>query len=309
MFKRSNDSKPKSDAAAPFFIVTKSGAKVELAQHAREAGRLNLPATSDTTPNEFETAIIRQAANDHASESKRVHDVLKERTGNFERLERQLPTAADVDAIVERSDADVEHDLAANMTLARRFEDFDRQDGNLRSFVRKNGIDREPHYPESIIWHLLIVVVLFVLESAANAAFFLDGNSAGYLGALGFAGSIALVNVGGGFIFGWRALPHKNQVNTTNRRWAWVAFVAYALCSVLFNLAVAHFRDLHTLSNTALHDAFGSLVRGPFDLSMSSTIMFAVGLICWAIAILDGYKAEDEYPGYKAVHVDYLKDE
>lgn len=307
MFKRPNQSQPASAAPPPFFVVTDTGARVELSDHAREQARRNLPATEATDPNEFETAIIRQAANDNVAEADKAQAVVKEQTAAFDRIERQLPTAADLDALVERADAEVEHDLAANTTLARRFDDYDKHDGNLRAFVGKHGLDREPQYPESMIWHLLAVVILFMLESVANAGFFLSGNSLGFVGAFGFAASIALVNVVGGFCFGWRVLPHKNHISRRNRRWTFVALVAYTLCSILFNLAVAHFRDLHTLSNTALHDAFGNLLRGPFDLSMSSTIMFAVGLIFWAMAIIDGYKAEDPYPGYKAVHTGYLK--
>ncbi len=119
MFKRPNQSQPASAAPAPFFVVTDTGARVELSDHSREQARRNLPATDATDPNEFETAIIRQAANDNVAEAAQAQAVVKEQTAAFDRIERQLPTASDLDALVERADAEVEHDLAANTTLAR----------------------------------------------------------------------------------------------------------------------------------------------------------------------------------------------
>jgi hypothetical protein len=307
MFKNANATQPKPPVSVPFFAESDSGARVELSDDAQSNGRRNLPPSDAAAPNEFEMAIIRQHEQDHLALAERSRATLQEQEAALARAEGQMPTPTDIDALVEKADAEVEHDLASNVTLSRKFDEYDRQDGNLRTFVRQNGLNREPHYPDSFIWRLLILTLIFVLETSANAMFFAIGNAFGYAGGFMLASFIAAANVGGGFLCGWRCLPYLHHILRGNRRRATIGFILYVAFAIVFNLTVAHFRDLHALSNAALRDSFGARLRGPFDLSFHSFLMLAVGMIACAIAIWEGYTADDRYPRYGDVHREYTK--
>ncbi|MEJ2281871.1 MAG: hypothetical protein P8X97_08225, partial [Candidatus Bathyarchaeota archaeon] len=78
-----------------------------------------------------------------------------------------------------------------------------------------------------------------------------------------------------------------------------------------FNLFVAHYRDELSLSfEGANFRAISAFMETPFLLKdFDSFILFFIGLIISIVALIDGYKFDDKYPGYGRIYRRYKEAE
>jgi hypothetical protein len=181
----------------------------------------------------------------------------------------------------------------------------------LRGFKARHSITAPAQYPVSSVFHWSFVAALILGEAIANAYFFAKGSDLGLLGGLIQASLISGANVGFALVVGRLFLPNLNlkigilkEVRSKVFFWGSLFFVVIYLAScIAFNLMVAHFRDQLELTpfdpTSAAMAAVTSFVNAPFGISnVDSWLLFAVGILCAAIALFKGYRADDPYPNY-----------
>ncbi len=173
----------------------------------------------------------------------------------------------------------------------------------LNAFQQRNGLLREPEYPESEILHWAIVVALIVTESLANSYFFAKGSDLGLLGGAFQALLISCVNVGAALITGVYLLRSLHHIQTWRNSLAGGGLCVYLIFVGFFNLATAHYRaQLGIDPLTALVNVFKSLFKNPFAINdFDATILLFIGIIFSVAALAKAYMADDRYPGYGKV--------
>lgn len=287
--------------AGAYFTLKEGGPSVLLEDHARETARHELPATDATEPNDFETAIIRQHEQDHTALLERKRSGLKQLEAEFSGLEKQLPRSGEAENEVRRATEGVEHDLHSYRPLARLRVEVRTRLRDLRVFVRRHRLGREPQYPQSSRLTIALLLGVILLESLLNMAFFGQASEYGMLGGFFIAGSVSAFNVIASFVVG-RGVRYLNHIDRWRRVLAGAGLTAYALLMVVFNLAVGHYRDMLSASASPLRDSLQSLAHGPLDLSFNSYLLFCVGMLAAILAMWKGYVSDDSYPGYGNVH-------
>lgn len=171
----------------------------------------------------------------------------------------------------------------------------------LREFKERHKLRRSAHYPDSKIYHISIIVALFLIEAFCNGLFFAKGNEMGIIGGVGFALAVAAVNISMGFSLGYFSISFLHH-----RNWA-VKIVGAVIGPVLLaligglNIFIAHYRDAlgGVTPEQAGQIALASMQGSPFQVKdFESWILSAIGFIFSLIAALDGYKFDEPYPGY-----------
>jgi len=99
-------------------------------------------------------------------------------------------------------------------------------------------------------------------------------------------------------VAGFVPFRHLRNPRRALRVLAIMATVAYVVTTVLFNLAIAHYRDLAGVSANAASTAVAAAVHHPFALSTMSIGLFILGIVVSAIATLHGYTLDDPCPGF-----------
>ena len=176
----------------------------------------------------------------------------------------------------------------------------------LNSFRETNKIGKRPAiYPPSIYFHLSIVVLLIFVEAVANSYFFAKGSDLGLLGgwfnaALVSVGNIVLSLPLAGFLF-LRECNHKARARKII---GVVGFVGCLVVIAFLHLATAHYRELLIRNpNADLVSALAPAMNNPFGLhDFESFILIIIGVGISTVAIFEGYKLDDPYPGYGDVY-------
>lgn len=172
----------------------------------------------------------------------------------------------------------------------------------LNSFRSSHGLQREARWPmraTAFMWYSM-VAVLVVVEGVLNAGFFAQGLDSGFLGGLTYAGGLALLNVGIAFMWGKWTVRYLNHRHLAGK-------VVGAACTImalgiiaLVGFGIAHFRDAMTAEATdPARVAYEALKQNPFQLrDIMSWGLFFLSVTFGIVALFDGYKTDDPYPGY-----------
>jgi len=284
------------------FVSLEGGERIELTQHARAAGRENLPAPWATEPNEVEAAIWREHEGRHTELVEQTRNELRECAAAFEASSNQLASTTDLGTAVGDAAADLERELAADRSIPALVANRDLSRRDLRMFVREHHLNREPRYPESPWLTVGIAALLVVAESWANSGFFAGSSFLGILGGFLQAVAISVVNVISGFaagFFGLRWFHHRRLVPRTAGGTGLALLAVFALS---FNAAVSHYRDLANIGSVTGTELVSGLLRHPLDLTLPSLALFATGLLAWGLALWKGFRLDDAYPGYGDIH-------
>lgn len=173
----------------------------------------------------------------------------------------------------------------------------------LSKFRREHGLtNREPDYPDSgRRWLMVgILMVLFFLESFANAAFLAKSNELGLVGAYVVAFGISLLNIGSSFLIFGPVSRYLSHISVWQRVLAGICMVIYAGLAFALNLGVAHYREV---SGDLIGDAGVAVVRrvleSPLGLQdAESWLLLGIGLLFSLVAFIEGRTFDDTYPGY-----------
>lgn len=172
----------------------------------------------------------------------------------------------------------------------------------LQRFKRDNSLQRLASV-RSTTGKTAVVAVAFALigvEAVLNMKFFAAGLTSGLLGGFVEAAIAATINVLISFAFGAVAIRYMHHVQLLPKMIG-IASIALAMCMVCtMALGIAHYRDALTNdAEDAMRIALETFQASPLGLrEMHSWLLFVVSLVFGVIAMFDGYKLDDPYPGY-----------
>lgn len=281
-------------------LVVDSRKPIEIEQAAREDGGRNLPSQDAVSLSDTECAILNQsqellnAAFKQAVEKSSTNiDLLQEAEMNI--------SAADPDELVEKASAQIKeiHD-SYRRRLLDMYKIYVSRKGALLMFRDENKLFHDADYPESFLYHIAILVVLFFIESVLNSWFYSKASDLGLIGGLGWSVAFSVANTGMAFVFGWAA-RYKNHIKPLKRVQGLAAIVLFVAFGFILNQAIAHARDIMSSgampSGPVLLDA---IFHHTWELSISGWLLFVIGgLFIAPLAYYKGYKSDDSYPGYK----------
>ncbi|SLM48410.1 putative Transmembrane protein [Nitrospira japonica] len=178
--------------------------------------------------------------------------------------------------------------------------DVMQSDAELTTFKNLHALTRPPHDLGSRTYKIGILILILAIESVLNGFFLAKGHEFGLIGGVSQALIIAGINVFGGAAVGRLVLPWLNHRNLNARAVATVATLGYLFIDVGFNLAVAHYRNaVATDPFEASAVAYRSLLADPLGLNdLQSWLLFLVGFLFSNVALYDGFRMDDPYPGY-----------
>lgn len=153
-----------------------------------------------------------------------------------------------------------------------------------------------------ISYAVWVMILLYIVESTMNAALFV--NELGPVGGYAVSLSSSLVNVILGFLVG-RFVVSRIYLcqNIGQRLFAGLIFLGFLWTIVYMNLMIALYRSLKALENVYADNIPAlSSAAWPFPhlsfLDFESSLVVMVGLVFALVALLDGYFADDPFPGY-----------
>lgn len=271
----------------------------------RNDGLRGFPSTDAPVPDGWESKF-REWCND---ELRRVHQEVTQGIESSLRSIRQLDAANGADRVrkihVEcEADLKVAERTQQNAIHSAASAARDAQE-RLRGFRVAHRREYLPIRRPSPLFSWAILIVMFVVESAANGLMFAGGSDFGIVGGVLTAAMFAAFNITLGAATGWIAVRQLWHVNIGRRILGFVAMCASLVGALGLNIAIAHFRDasITGLANTeAGRLALAKMQLDLFGFSDIFTwLLFGMGIAFWAIACVDAFKMDDPYPGYGPV--------
>ncbi len=174
----------------------------------------------------------------------------------------------------------------------------------LNEFKEDNCLNRDASYPDSKIWFIFLLVFLVVVESIINAVMFQKGASSGYFGGFGIAFIISLINVVIGFLVGayWGKLSWS--IHQATKIFGYLGFAVWSVFTTYFNLFVGHVRTIFEQGSSATgvevwNVGFENFVNNTYGIvDPLSWLLVIIGCLFAVIALVDGQRFDDKYPGY-----------
>lgn len=280
--------------------------ELRLKEEGRRLGAAGVPLDTDTTlsgPEEHARLAIEQARSDYLewgqlrlrslnAELTRldVTPTLKAGEDGAEEFERLAAAAITANAPEIRQLAD---------TARARQQEFDR-------FRGEHGRKDLPHYPSGMLKVLgwVFAIFLVVVEALLNASFFAKGLSGGLIDGFTEALIASMLNVLVCLALGALAIRYLNHVHPAGKLAGFAGLIVAAAFVTALALVVSHYREALVLGlDNAQSAAVSNLLDDPFGLrQVSSWYLFCVSLVFGLLAIADGYKLDDAYPGYGKLH-------
>ena len=286
----------------PFIVIDRERAVAELKlnERALRNGRQNFPPCASSAFDDVEEEIIAEIQ-EHASRANinagATHRVYGERLSELSLL-RELTTITGASAQAIGDFKATIFNKQGRLTLAKDAILDSYQE--LARFRTEHGISRPAHHGLAPIYAWTTIAVSWLIESAANTAFFRVNDDYGLLGGFIAAAVVAAVNVFLSALVGrswWPYLFHKSHIQKVL---AAFGSVSWLVGLIVWNLLAGHFRD-----------AKGSGIEHPesvalrlltertwhFDSIYSYGLLFA-GFAFALLAATVAYKMKDPYPGY-----------
>jgi hypothetical protein len=277
--------------------------KVELRLESRatQAGKRELPPTDSTSLDPVEHEIVEKFEGERKVQLDEFLGHLKVRQDQL--VEYQIgPTATEATAVAQDAEARF-HALRTRRLeeLFRLREDVLAADADLRNFRRDHGLDRPAHYPESKLLHIAILALLVAIEAPFSGYMFAQSSEQGLLGGLTVALGFAALNVFFAWTMGRATLPWLHYHRLAPKIAA--VFGAPVLFLVLtggFNIVLANYREIaQRTPDYAGRETMQRLRADPFGLEeFESWLLLILGVSFGLIAMVDGYRWDDPYPGY-----------
>ena len=285
----------------------------ELEVTAKKNASKNSPITSALTPDYFHndlTSRYEKIVNEKTLEIITQLDILETRS---EKAQQQLNFLDDIKSqFTNRLNQDLETlrpaiTAAESKAISRREE--------LIVFKERNNLTRDASYPDSSIWHFFVLFGLVIIESIINGVMFQEGSRSGYLGGVSIAVLISLINVAAGFLVGayWGKLSWS--IHQFPKYVGYLGFGVWGIFTIWFNLLVGHIRTIYEQGfsgSMAEVSAQGwiNFQASPFGLTdFFSWLLVLIGTLFAIIALFDGIRFDDVYPGYGREFRKYLSAE
>lgn len=276
----------------------------DIERQARALATQRLPTCEQTSLSKAEALVVELADARFSARQMALEDeaqAIDEQLTELPdpRLDRNLKTLA-VHVLNEIMAAFWTHASTIKTTVAAERD----SKAELNAFRDANDLlHRLPDYPLSRIQHFALIVLMAMLEAAANMTLFFNGTPAGLAGALTCALLIAACNIGIAVFAGLLPLRHLNLPGWRVRLWAIPTLVVAGALILLTNVYAAHFRQV--AGRTGAHGeaaVLAHLAAHPFELSLPSFALLLFGLLFAVYAVFKAYTASDPFPGYERQH-------
>jgi len=285
----------------------------EVEKTANEDAAINYPPAASNEPSNFHNKLV-------ARFNQIVSDRSQEITTHLDLLETRAASALNhinfLNDVKGKFKNKIQEDLevlqpaitsANDIVLSRKIE--------LNEFKEKNNLTRTATYPESWLWYYFLLFALVVIESFVNGVMFQKGSASGYLGGVSIAVLISLINVVLGYLVGayWGKLAWS--IDQTKKLVGYIGFAVWGVFTISFNLSVGHIRTLFEKASSAQGldvwtEGFINFLNSPFGLvDFFSWMLVIIGSVFALLALFDGLKVDDEYPGYGNKHRNVLEAE
>ena len=269
-------------------------------ERGQDTGSRNTPAPDVQGLDAVEKDIVAFFVN----EQNRAHELCREQLQVFgERIHALEPNvfhsniaakaqaaAADLKALALRGQNEL-------FELQRQVTQLTRE---LSAYRTRHGIQREPRYPESRLWHWALLAILLLVETGLNGVMLSRGTVGGLLEGFTQALVLAALNLSLGGLLGRVALPLSYHVRYLIKSIGFLTFIVGASASVGFNLLVGHYRDAlgGPVPGDAAVIALQTFLAQPLALAdVASWMLFALGILFAVIATVDTYRMDDPYWG------------
>jgi hypothetical protein len=307
-----SDHTPRSDAEIFSKIDVDKVIKSEnIDRLGREAGEKELPPTNATSYDANESKIILKFKDELSESYRKAKDKIAGLNNRISKIDIN-PDFQNIENLpekIKKQAANLINEFGSRLITVK--EARDQLSLDLKEFQSTNNLSSLPDYPESKFLSITILVAIVFIESVGNGYFFAKGNEFGFLGGYTQALIVASANVAFAFFWGYLAIPQMNSVNKTKKYLGIISIPTYLSIAISFNLFVAHYRDELSLSfEGANFRAISAFLETPFFLKdFDSFILLFIGLIISVIALIDGYKFDDKYPGYGRIYRRYKEAE
>lgn len=192
---------------------------------------------------------------------------------------------------------------ARERAIASHKDEFAKRRNDFLRFQKEHGLSYRPQTGHHLVWGLLIAAFLLATEAGVNFVMFAVDFSLGETVAMVIG--IPMVNVVFGFVVGRLMLPQAKFHGKTFRGvLSYLGIIFVFMPAVLyFNSLLAVFRSVGT---TAIYadNRLQKVLVAPFTewdrIEITGVLLFVFGLVWAMIAVLDGYFADDPFPGYGA---------
>lgn len=275
--------------------------QLQLDRLGEQAGRHDLPASDASEPNDTErkiSALIEQrmsALSDASNQRLARYNTTIADTDINSQQQRLLNLSNNSTLRLRNLMAETRQTLSTLTAEKQRYSDY------FDAFKQRHQRSVDARYPQSRLLHYSVVAVLLLLESLLNGYFFARGSEFGLLGGVSQSITVAVLNIlPAFFIAGLILMRYSGHVDFFKRNLARLALLAYLGWITLFNLGVAHYRDLlASRPDDALTQTLVELSGQPWVLAdINSWLLFFIGVFFALVAAWDGYRSDDPYPGY-----------
>lgn len=210
---------------------------------------------------------------------------------------------------------DSEFDSAANSLISDRgsyleslAESARTAQGSLAHFKKKHKLSRDAVVlgPSKRLLFITILVFLVLIEGLANMFLFAAGSDYGLTGGLAMALLCAFINVISAYLLGKIPIRYVFHSNFFCKFLGIIAILFTLSWLVIVGLSIGHFRDaLQAFGNEdAPKIALQALQQAPFEFqNIYSWLLFAISILFGVIAVWDGIRSSDLYPGYEQITI------
>lgn len=279
--------------------VTKK--RLKLDERGQERGRQNLPCTDAKALDDVEQNIVTLIQSESQTSLDKVLGHLRTYQDRISMLgfdQKML----EFSHIANNAVSDLKRCVHEGRDyLYQLHRDVGRIENELTTFRDQNRLKRMAHYPDSHVLHWAIIAVIVVVESLINGIFLARGAELGLIGGIGQALVIALINVGIGLSVGQIFLRQCIHRAWWHKLVGGLGTLLLVVLSVAFNLVVAHYRNAlgGPIPDEAVRTAWTLFLQAPLGVAdVMSWLLFLLGLVFFFIALWDGWKMDDPYPGY-----------
>lgn len=287
----------------PRLDIDRTAERLRLIELAEENGRRGIPATDDEAFDAPQERIVQFIRGEVATISASYEASLMGLNNRIADLDvpASLRALAAVPADLARGLDTLAQQTMRGMSAAR--EAYETARRTYEAFRSRHGLEREPRYPASKFNYVATLIAIAVLEGLVNALFFARGSDYGLLGGALYALLLAAIDILVVFNFG-RAIAWIVAREWYYRTAAWLTLLAFLTWALGFNLLVGHVREaLQVAPDTAMTIARDTFVTSPLGLSQAdSWVLVAIGLVLSILAMVDGLRWDDPYPGYGDAH-------
>lgn len=272
--------------------------RLRLVNRGAEDGRKGIPAQNKTSFTKTELDAIAQieslrkeALNNFDEELRSYKNRVSEARSDTSSIKLKIAAAA---SALERLEGEYGNHLETALVRVKESQE------KLDAFKLRHGVIGPPKHRSNIFLTISFITFMLLIESILNAQFFAKRNDMGLVGGVLQAGMISALNVFIGYLAGVFG-RYKNLRSFSNKLLGNGSILAWIMLAILFNFAVAHFRDAlegHVWEE-ALKLAVSDIAARPFGLaSLDSWILLMIGGVVTLSSFLKGYHSADRVPIY-----------